>query len=236
MVHQNIELDTGMIYTDTANCVGCNNCIRECPEIAANVTVIDDNGNCKIHLDATPCILCGTCIEICTHGVRLYQDDCDAFFDNLQNGKKISMMIAPAFLLNYPNEYKQVLGYLKSKGVNNFYSVSFGADITTWAYLKHIIDNKVEGKLSQPCPVIVNYIEKHQTELIGSLMPIQSPMMCTAIYLKKYMGLTDELAFLSPCIAKKLEIESPRGKGMIGYNVTFINLMKRIREENIIVK
>lgn len=38
-------------------------------------------------------------------------------------------------------------------------------------------------------------------------MPVQSPMMCTAIYMKKYLNITDKLAFISPCIAKKNEIE-----------------------------
>ena len=43
-------------------------------------------------------------------------------------------------MANYPHEYKKVLGYLKKKGVNHIYSVSFGADITTWGYLKYITE------------------------------------------------------------------------------------------------
>ena len=227
------DLNKGLIYTESDECIGCNNCIRECPELTANVTAREANGKFKTHLDAASCILCGTCLETCTHGVRKFADDCDDFLDDLRGGKKISLLIAPAFWLNYPREYKQILGYLKSLGVNRFFSVSYGADITTWAYLNYIIQNEAEGKISQPCPVIVSYIETHQPELLGSLMPVQSPMMCMAIYLKKYMGLTDELAFLSPCIAKKIEMESPRGRGNIGYNVTFVNLMNHIRRSGV---
>ena len=227
------QLDTGMIYTDASGCVGCNNCIRECPIMSANVTLRDEKGHNKIHLDADPCILCGTCIETCTHEARHYHDDFDSFMTALSSGRKVSVLIAPALLMNYPNEYKHILGYLKRLGVNNLYSVSFGADITTWAYLKYITEQKPTGSISQPCPAVVNYIEKHQPELLDELIPVQSPMMCTAIYLKKYMGVTDELAFLSPCIAKKLEIESSRGQGLINYNVTFIRLMEHIRENNI---
>ncbi|MCL2841757.1 MAG: hypothetical protein FWE05_13435 [Defluviitaleaceae bacterium] len=54
-----------------------------------------------------------------------------------------------------------------------------------------------------------------------------------AIYLKKYKGLKDDLMFLSPCIAKKTEIESKRGQGLIRYNVTFSALMKHIRDSNV---
>jgi len=228
-----MNLDSGLIYTDASGCIGCNNCIRECPELTANVTVLEEGGQCKTHIDATACVLCGKCIETCTHDVRRFHDDTDSFFEDLRRGKNISVIIAPAFLLNYPNEYKQALGYLKSKGVNNFYSVSFGADITTWAYLRYIERYNAKGMLSQPCPSIVNYIETHQPELVESIMPVQSPMMCLAIYLKQYMNITDDLAFLSPCIGKKMEIESPRGKGLVNYNVTFVNFMNHIREEGV---
>ncbi len=58
-------------------------------------------------------------------------------------------------------------------------------------------------------------------------------MMCAAIYAKKVMGITDKLAFISPCIAKKLEMEEPANKGYIQYNVTFDHLMKYVRKNNI---
>ncbi|MCL2168688.1 MAG: cyclic nucleotide-binding domain-containing protein [Defluviitaleaceae bacterium] len=227
------HLDNGLIYTDAEYCIGCNNCIRECPTLEANVGVLDENGLCKLHLDDKECILCGTCLDTCTHNVRLFRDDTEIFFNALKSGRKISLLIAPAFLLTYSKDYKKILGYLKSMGVNSFYSVSFGADITTWAYLNYILKNNAFGKISQPCPAIVSHIEKHQPELLDTLMPIQSPMMCSAIYLKQYQNVNDEFAFLSPCIAKKDEMEATRGKGMIQYNVTFANIMKHIKDNGI---
>ena len=232
------QLDKGLIYTDCTGCIGCNNCIRKCPVLTANVVVTDDEGNNKIHLDGDACILCGTCIDTCTHDVRRYRDDCEQFFSDLKSKRvTVSVLIAPAFLLNYPNEYKKVLGYLKSLGVNKFYSVSYGADITTWAYLnyltRHGTTDRAAGKISQPCPVVVSYIEKHQPELLPNLIPIQSPLMCMAVYLKHYMGVKDDLAFLSPCIGKKIEIESPRGMGMVRYNVTFNALLERIKDDKV---
>ena len=59
-------------------------------------------------------------------------------------------------------------------------------------------------------------------------MPVHSPMMCTAIYMKKYMQVTDEIAFISPCIAKKLEITDPNCGGYVSYNVTFEKMMKGV--------
>lgn len=89
------------------------------------------------------------------------------------------------------------------------------------------------GGISQPCPAVVDYIEKYIPELIPKLMPVQSPMMCMAIYAKKYMGLTDKIAFISPCIAKKTEIQDPDNRNYVEYNVTFSHLMKYVRENKI---
>lgn len=89
------------------------------------------------------------------------------------------------------------------------------------------------GGISQPCPAVVGYIEKYLPELIPSLMPVHSPMMCGAIYVKKYMKVPDKLAFISPCIAKKNEIDDPNCGGYVSYNVTFDHLMKYVREHSI---
>ncbi|MBP5600040.1 MAG: transcriptional regulator, partial [Lachnospiraceae bacterium] len=39
--------------------------------------------------------------------------------------------------------------------------------------------------------------------------------------------------FISPCIAKKMEIDDPNNKGYVSYNVTFNHLMKYMRENNL---
>lgn len=224
-------LNKGLVVTND-ECSGCNRCISVCPVLEANYSVTEDDKNI-ILVDGDYCVQCGACIDACRHDAREYVDDTDKFFADLNKGEKISLLIAPAFIANYPNEYKRVLGYLKHLGVNRIISVSFGADITTWGYLNYITQNNFAGGISQPCPAIVNYIEKYTPKLVSKLVPIHSPMMCAAIYAKKYMNITDKLAFISPCIAKKSEIMRPQNKGMISYNVTFKYLMERLRGVNL---
>ena len=215
-----------LVYTNDS-CTGCNKCVRSCPVLTANIAT--EAG--KVMVDSDKCIACGACFDACPHQARDFYDDTDQFFADLASGKKISVILAPAFLANYPAEYQKVLGYLKKKGVNHICSVSFGADITTWGYLKYITEHNFTGGISQPCPAVVTYVEKYIPELIPRLVPIHSPMMCTAIYMKKYMNVTDEIAFISPCIAKKMEITDPNCGGYVSYNVTFEKLMKKIGSE-----
>lgn len=217
---------TGMLVYTNDSCTGCNKCVRVCPTLISNIA---QEG--KIWVNKESCVACGACLEACGHGARVFNDDTDQFFSDLKSGKKISIIVAPAFLANYPKEYKRILGYLKSLGVNHIYSVSFGADITTWGYLKYITENNFTGGISQPCPAVVDYVEKYIPQLIPYMMPVQSPMMCMAIYVKKYLKISDDLAFISPCVAKKGEITDPNNQGYVKYNVTFLKLMQHIANQ-----
>ena len=222
-----------LVYTNK-NCVGCNKCIKVCSCVGACIsTEPDECGISRINVDPKRCIVCGACFDACDHEARSWRDDTDAFFEDLLQGESISVLIAPAFKANYPEEYGRILGGLKKLGVKRFINVSFGADITTWGYINYIKKYGFKGGISQPCPAVVAYIEKYHPELLPKLFPVQSPLMCAAIYARKEMGITDKFAFISPCIAKKLEIDDPVNIGFVHYNVTFEHLMQYVKEHNI---
>ena len=104
-----------MIYTNE-NCIGCNKCISSCPVLLANVAHED-----SIQVNKDACIKCGDCFDVCRHGARDYDDDTAFFLDDLKAGKKYSVIVATAFIANYPNDYKKIFGYLKELGVVDIY-------------------------------------------------------------------------------------------------------------------
>ena len=121
-----------LIFTND-NCVGCNKCINACSAMGACVSSdADENGRSRIDVDASRCVACGACFDACEHNAREYNDDTDSFLNDLKAGVPISLLIAPSFQANYPDEYERVLGGLKALGVNHIINVAFGADITTW--------------------------------------------------------------------------------------------------------
>ncbi len=219
------------IFTIEEKCTGCNKCIHACPVLNANSAYIKD-GNNKVHVNKEACITCGKCLSECDHGARDYEDDTEKFFKDLKNGISISVLAAPAVKTNFKN-YEKLFGCLKSLGVKVFYDVSLGADITTWAYLRIIERDKLSNVIAQPCPSIVNYIQKYKHDIIKNLAPVHSPLMCAAIYIKKSLNNNDRLAFLSPCVAKKTEIEDKNTNGYVSYNVTFKKLIEYIEKNNI---
>lgn len=219
------KITRGMVFTNE-NCVGCNRCISGCPIPGANISIKAANGN-RIEVDGNKCIHCGKCMDICKHDARDYMDDTGAFLEALEHGEKVSLLVAPSFYIDFPEMAGRILNALRKRGIGKIYNVSFGADIATWCYINYMKEHDdTKWMISQPCPAVVNYLEHHSLELIKKLIPIHSPMMCTAIYAEKYLGDTAKKAFLGPCIAKKdemLEIGH-----YVDYNVTYRYLLKAL--------
>ncbi len=221
-----------LLFTIEENCIGCNKCIFYCPVEDANVSFINAKGENKIRVNDSKCIMCGKCLDVCDHQARDFLDDTERFFADLEKGAAISVIAAPAVKTNF-SDYKKLFGYLHAAGVKHFYDVSFGADITTWAYLRALRQKNLKTFISQPCPAVVNYMQKYCHDILEDLITVQSPMLCTAIYLKKYLGVTERLCFLSPCIAKIWEINEPETGGYVTYSITFKKLADYLQKKGI---
>ena len=219
-----------IIGIDLDKCVGCNSCVRVCPTPGTNVAEYDHNGNMVIDIDSDKCIKCGACIKACTHKARFYRDDTERFINDVLNGKDIIIITAPAIKIAFDGNWRHVLQWFRNKGIKEIYDVSLGADICTWAHIKYLNENKGKKIISQPCAAIVNYIVQHKPELIRSLSPVHSPMLCLAVYIRKYLDKTCKIAAFSPCIAKKEEFEQT---GYIDYNVTFKHLKEYFEKNNV---
>ncbi len=215
------------VTIDEEKCIGCNACIRVCPVHDANTAKLAADGQHSIiTVDKDKCISCGACVKECKHEARSYVDDTEAFFEDLRNGKNITVMVAPAFRLTEP-EADAMLAHLRKLGVKLIHDVSFGADICTYMHIKAVKEGRCGKIMSQPCPALVEYVLKHRHNLIQYLSPVHSPFGCGAVYLRKYEGVTGPIAFVSPCIAKKFELEET---GLAQYNVTFKRLAEYMRK------
>lgn len=210
-----------MVHVKEDKCMGCNSCIRTCPVPNANRS---DGGT--VHVNTDECIQCGECIKNCPHEARYYTDDFGHFMELIKS-RSVSVIVAPAVKTAMDGQWRHVLQWLKESGVHEVYDGSFGADICTYMHMEYLKRNPGKKIISQPCAAIVNYVEKHKPELIPKLSPVQSPLLCSAIYIRKYLKNDDVLVALTPCIAKGDEF---RNTGIISYNVTFRKLYEYIQK------
>ncbi len=219
-----------VICVETEKCVGCNACVRACPVEDANIARMNDDGRLIITIDDDRCIKCGACIAACSHGARGFNDDIDRFLKDLKSGQEIAIIAAPAIKIAFDGNWRHALQWLRNQGVKAIYDVSYGADICTWAHLRYLEKHPDAKVISQPCAAVVNYALRDKQELIPHMSPIQSPMMCLAIYLRKVVGYRGKLAALSPCIAKIDEFQQTGG---IDYNVTMDHLKKYFEKQGV---
>ncbi len=219
-----------IIKVNEEKCVGCNACVRACPASEANVAQLDGTGQLRILINDDKCIKCGACIEACSHGARSFEDDTDDFLADLKSGRELAVIVAPSIKISFGGQWRHVLNWMRTQGKVKIYDVGYGADICTWAHLRYLQKHPDKKLISQPCAAVVNYVLYHKPELIEHLSPVQSPMMCIAIYVRKVMGFRGKIAALSPCIAK---IEEFRDTGVINYNVTMEHLKDYFRENGI---
>lgn len=208
-----------MVHVRKEKCIGCNACIRTCPVPNANRY---DGSVVQVNHDE--CIQCGECIRGCVHGARYYDDDIKEFLGIVKT-RSVSLIVAPAIKSAMDGKWRHVLQWLKDNGVHEIYDGSFGADICTYMHVEYLKRNPGKKIISQPCAAIMNYVEKHKPELIPKMSPVQSPLLCSAIYVRKYLKNDDVLVGLTPCLAKGDEF---RNTGIISYNVTFKKLFDHI--------
>ena len=193
------------------------------------------NGKKFTAIDSEKCNHCGKCIALCIHNAREYLDDIDEFFNDLNNGEKISLVIDPSFYYTFGDLAQKITGYLRSLGVDKIYDSSFGSEISLWATVKYLKDNydkpaSEKAFVVNNCPAFINVVEMKYPQLINKVIPIQSGPLCTAIYAHKYLKDTNKIAYLGPCIAKKDEISSKNTHDNIQYNLTFHHIWQKIKD------
>ncbi|MCH5205940.1 MAG: 4Fe-4S binding protein [Oscillospiraceae bacterium] len=216
-----------MITFDGTKCVACNNCVRVCPSMEANTVEHNPDGSVQFNINDDKCIRCGACVKTCSHHARSYEDDTERFWADLKSGQKIVAVCAPAVKVSFDGCWRNVLDIIKKNGVEKIYDVSFGADIYTWGNIRYLEKHPKSKLISSTCPAIVNYIRKFCHDAVKNLSPMYSPILCTAIYLKKYLGETAKIVALSPCISAMDEF---RETGIVDYNVTFERLGMLLRK------
>jgi iron only hydrogenase large subunit-like protein len=207
-------------------CTNCHACITACP-----VKFCNNGSGSYVIINDNLCIGCGRCVKACTHGARYVIDDFGDFVDAVKQNQPLVAVVAPAVASNFPNQYLNLNGWLKSKGVEAVFDVSYGAELTVKSYMEHLKSGP-KAIIAQPCPAIVTYIQLYKPELIPYLAPADSPMLHTIKMIKHFYPkyASHKVVIISPCAAKAREF---RETGLGDFNVTLKNLKAYFNYKNL---
>lgn len=225
------KLNEGLVFTND-NCIGCSKCIAVCPNKGANNTVTEGMST-KVMVAADRCTNCGRCVKECTHDARGFRDDTDEFLAALDAGEEISLLVSPSFYDVFPDDADNVLGYLKSRGVKCIYDVGFGVEISIWAHVCYLMEHGEEPDhafIGHSCTAIVQNFSMYHPELLKFIIPVHSPVSCTAIYVHKYLNDSSKLASLSSCISRRDEFTSASFNSTVEYSITYDHLIKALKD------
>lgn len=214
-----------VVKFNSEKCVNCKACIQACP-----VKYCLSTDGQSVSVNDNLCIGCGNCYKACKYEAIDLVDDFDDFINKINKGNKTCLIVSPVVLIKYKNNYKNLLGYLKSTLVlDGIYNEALGAEILASKYLDQIQDETRVPLLTQRCPATTEYIKIYQPTLINNLAHLHSPAVILANYIRRKLKFDGDIAYLGPCIAKRREFKDPDTDGSIQYNLTFDNLEKYLQ-------
>lgn len=147
---------------------------------------------------------------------------------DLAAGRKVSLLVAPAAQRHFGDHLK-LFAVLRRWGVQGFYNVLRYADIVVWAYRQQLENRRGASLIASACPAVTLHVLRQKQKLQPLLMPVVSPVVAAAIYLRKYKEVAESFAFLTPCVCKRQEIDLyGRAKTGIEYCVTIRELQQQL--------
>lgn len=213
---------TGTVYTLYNECQDCYKCVRRCPVKSIR---IQDGHACVL---SDKCISCGRCVAPCPSHAKRVRCDIEPVKKLINSGKKVYVSLAPSWRASFSCTSKQIIATLKKLGFADVSETAIGAQEVSIETAR-ILNKKDKGLLiSSACPVIVKYIRLYKPELAEFIVPIASPALTHAKFLKKTFGDDIAVVFVGPCIAKKEE--SDTHKDLIDFALTFEELKLWLKE------
>jgi len=164
------------------------------------------------------CIDCGECFRVC------HQHAWHAMADPLERMGDFDISIAlvpPSFYAQFGPEVEpeHVVSALKSVGFHDVFDAAYAKEAMTRAYRVFMKTEKWEAPLISPaCPAVVRLLQVSYPDLLGHIVPMDSPIEIAAKMAKQESGAWSDCSnrrvgcfFITPCPARVTAIKQPVG-------------------------
>jgi len=229
----NSIIQSEYVFTKEANCQDCYRCLKVCPVKAIKVK------DGQAYIIEERCIHCNICVLNCAQNAISFKDDKDKFYEllKLKGQRKFVVSVAPAYSsicaewerARFPSAMRRI-------GFDFVVGTSVAANVVAQKSMEIVNNNPDKSYISSICPTVINYIEKYRPDLIDNLLPIASPYIVHAKYLKEKFGDDTIIVHINSCIAQKMEIQRPEFSNLIDLVLSFAELKMIFEEQDISLK
>jgi len=214
-----------VVYTEKAQCRDCYRCLRLCPVKAIRL----EGGQASVVADL--CIACGTSIRECPQGAKHFRNDVALVRQLIRSGQPVAASVAPSFAgVLQPWERHRLAAGLRQLGFAHISETAIGAWHVALQSAQLAATAPDQPKLCTACPSMVRYVTAYRPPLAKWLLPVSSPMVSHARWLK---ARRPELlvVFIGPCVAKKVEAEA--SEGSVDAALTFTEVQEWFAQEGV---
>ncbi|MHB8097309.1 MAG: 4Fe-4S dicluster domain-containing protein [Erysipelotrichaceae bacterium] len=233
---------------DQEKCIKCGRCKETCPYCAivkyerpcaeaCGVNAIGSDELGRAQINSSKCVSCGRCIVYCPYGAIADKSQIYQLIKALKTDQPIYAIVAPSFLGQFGPlaSPAQIFEGIRQLGFKEVLEVSLGADMTTLHEAKEYlarVPNEIPFMGTSCCNSWAIMVEKLFPDQYDYISDSASPMVYTAKYIKEKNPLA-KIAFIGPCISKKLEALREDVKDYVHFVITFEELMGMFVAKNI---
>jgi iron only hydrogenase large subunit-like protein/uncharacterized Fe-S cluster-containing protein len=220
-------MSSEIVFTRKARCRDCHRCVRACPVKA--IRVMDG----QAQVVAERCIGCGTCIRECPQHAKAYRNDVTDAAALVADSAFVVASVAPSYAAIYePWQRKRLPSALRRLGFRYVAETAAAAQVVARAGAAYVRNHADQSHVWSSCPASTEYVRRYRPDMASMLMPIASPMVAHARWLKERLGGDVKVVFIGPCVAKKAEAERPECRD-VDLVLTFEELGEWLRDEQV---
>ena len=210
--------DAFLITGPRQECGECWGCVRVCPVNAIRVR--------ERRSEVVPerCVRCGACVTSCGSGAHTVRDDVPRVRALLASGRPVVAMLATEWRAAlHPMTLADVEWALAELGFSATETTLLGEELVAEEY-ERALSGAAGTVLRSTCPVAAAWVTRYHPALSSMLVPVLSPYLAQARLIRRFYPEDTAIVYVSPCFARKDEIDEPGVAGLVDAAIGFDEL------------
>jgi diguanylate cyclase (GGDEF)-like protein len=179
------------------------------------------------------CVGCGICVTGCGNHGYMVRDDVPRVRELLGSERQVVAVLATEYIAAlYPMNTAEIESALEELGFAAVETTVLGEELVAAAYEQVQADTGVP-RIRSTCPVAVSWVTRFYPQLTDALVPIVPPYIAQSRLVKAIYPHDVAVVYVSPCWARKSEIERGAFAEAVDVVIGFDELKRLLAEHSV---